>query len=385
MRICSVLTSLTAGGAETLVKNLSIAFASRGHQPAVLMLSDASQVGNPTEIEQQMRTRLEANGVEARSLGLTNRRNMIVGALGFRKALRAIEPDVIHSHTAAAVPMLALAGARVPIVLTHHNSRLSFPPRAYRILDRIVSRYVAISQQCEVQTRHHARRPVCTIPNAASTRFRTARPRSAAARNPIILAVGTPSEQKDYATLITAAVHLRHMMATEGRHPTVRIVGGGPSLGALRELARQSAAADIVDVTGARSDVDALMREADLFVNSSLWEGFPIAMIEASMSALPIVATDVAGNREMVTHEVNGALVPPSDAEALAGAIARVLGDGQLYARLSSGSLAAAKRFSIDACADQHLALYEEITGMATAPVGGSRSEEWPNRQRGIA
>ncbi|MEW9857047.1 glycosyltransferase family 4 protein [Novosphingobium sp. M1R2S20] len=375
MRICSVLTTFTAGGAETLVENLSTTFAARGHEATVLSLSDAAQVGNPVEVEQQMRARLEASGVGTRSMALANRRKFVTGAVTLRKALQAIRPDVIHCHTAGAVPMLGLAGARVPVVLTHHNSRLSFPPQAYWIFDRIVSRYVAISQQCEAQTRRHARRPVRTILNAANSRFQAARPRTAPAQDPVILAVGTPSEQKDYATLVQAAVLLRNLMKAEGRQPLVRIVGGGALVEDLREMVRQAAVSDIVDVTGARSDVDTLMREADVFVNSSLWEGFPIAMIEASMSALPIIATEVAGNREMVTPGINGILVPRGNPEALASAIANVLSDPALYSSLSKGSLASAERFSIDRCADEHLALYGEIAGARRSDRGHSLHE----------
>jgi glycosyltransferase involved in cell wall biosynthesis len=385
VRICSVLTSFTAGGAETLIDNLSTAFTMRGHEAAVLSLSNAAHVGNPTEVEHHMLARMRASGVKAKSLGLANRRNIVAGALAFRRALKTLRPDVIHSHTAGALPMLALAGARVPVVLTHHNSRLSFPARAYWIFDRIVSCYVAISHECEIQTRRHARQPVRTILNAASPRFHTASARTTFARNPIILAVGTPSEQKDYGTLIRAAAHLREAMAAEGRRPLIRIVGGGPLVESLREVARESAVDDVIELTGPRNDVDTLMREADLFVNASLWEGFPIAMIEASMSGLPIVATAVAGNREMVTEGANGLLVPPRDPEALAQCLARVLGDAQLYADLSKGSLTASDRFSIDHCADEHLALYAQVTGIGSTQTGGAASERLMPRRRDAA
>src|SRR3546814_16904589 len=85
--------------------------------------------------------------------------------------------------------------------------------------------------------------------------------------------------------------------------------------------------------------------------NCSLWEGFPIAMIEAAMSGLPIVATAVAGNREMVLPGVNGRLVPPSDPAALARAVVETLSDDSQYAALSRGALHAARRFSPERCA----------------------------------
>lgn len=357
MRICSIITSFTSGGAEMLVCNLAEAFAQAGHQAAILSLSDAGQVGNAPATEAAMRARLREGGATAFSLGLANRNNIVAGTLALRRALRAIRPDVIHAHTARALFPLALAMPGVPVVLTHHNSRLSFPPSAFTLFNRIVDSYVAISDQCETLLRSHARKPVRMILNAASPRFHAGQPRVAAGRDPIILAVGTISAQKDYPTLLRAARPLVDALAAQGRAARICIAGAGPELEGLQA----QAAGEPVELLGARSDVDMLMRQADLFVNCSLWEGFPIAMIEAAMSGLPIVATAVAGNREMVLPGVNGQLVPPSDPAALAQAMADMLSDDVRYAALSQGALQAASRFSIENCAAAHLDLYRDL------------------------
>ena len=109
MRICSIITSFTSGGAEMLVCNLAEAFAQAGHQAAILSLSDAGQVGNAPATEAAMRARLREGGATAFSLGLANRNNIVAGTLALRRALRAIRPDVIHAHTARALFPLALA------------------------------------------------------------------------------------------------------------------------------------------------------------------------------------------------------------------------------------------------------------------------------------
>ena len=365
MHVACIITSFTAGGAEMLVGNLAEAFVANGHGATVIALSDAATLGNDEAIERAMMVRLREVGVTAKSLGLRNRRDPFAGARALRSALADRAPDMIHTHTAAAIPAIALARMRCPVVLTHHNSRLSFPPFAYRLFDRIVAAYVAISDQCAQQTQRHARKPIRPIPNAANPRFRASAPRTAPAQDPVILGVGTISEQKDYATLIRAARPLAERLAATGRRPCIRIAGGGDAIDELRALAAEQGVEDIVDLLGARSDVQALMAEADVFANSSLWEGFSIAMIEASMSALPLVATDVAGNCEMVLPGRNGMLVPPRDPDALADALARVVTDPALYAALSAGSLASASRFSIDRCTAAHLALYRDVIAQA--------------------
>lgn len=340
-----------------LACNLAEAFAADGHDAAILTLSDAVQVGNAADTERKMMERVGRSGATALSLALANRNNWLGGALALRRALRSIRPDVIHTHTARALPLIALAMPGVPVVLTHHNSRLSFPPAAFRFFNRVVDAYVAISDQCEAILKIHGRKPVRMILNAANPRFRADRPRLKPAHDPMILAVGTVSDQKDYPTLIQAARPLADALAAQGRKARLCIAGGGPDFAPLQALA----AGEPVELLGARSDVDSLMRQADLFVNCSLWEGFPISLIEASMSGLPIVATQVAGNREMIVPGLNGQLVPPSDSTALAQVIVGILSDETRYAALSRGALETARRFSIESCAAAHLALYDEL------------------------
>ena len=360
MHVCSVITSFTTGGAEMLVANLSETYVAQGHDATVLALSDAAELGNDAEIERAMIERLRAAGVAARSLRLRNRRNPMAGGRALRRMLRDHIPDVIHAHTAAALPAIMLAHLGKPVILTHHNSRLSFPPWAYRLFDRVVAWYVAISDQCAAQTARHASKPIRTILNAASPRFQADRPRAAARHDPVILAVGTISEQKDYRTLIRAAKPLAERLADHGRRPRIRIAGGGQQLEALQSLVRTEGVEDLVELLGARDDIQTLMQDADIYANCSLWEGFSIAMIEASMSGLPIVATDVAGNQEMVLDGRNGALVPASTPAALADGIAAIVTNDARYAALSKGALVVAQRFSIEACSAAHLALYRD-------------------------
>lgn len=345
-----------------LVANLAEAFSTRGHETMVIALSDAAQVGNDPAMERAMIERLESSAVIARSLCLRNRRNVAMAGIRLRRALREMPPDVIHAHTAAALPAVAVTRSGAPVVLTHHNSHLSFPPWAFRIFDRVVASYVAISDQCEMATASHAARPIRKIMNAASPHFQAATARKAPARDPVILAVGTISRQKDYPTLIRAARPLAALLERQGRRPRILIAGGGDERGALQALARDEGAEDLVQLLGVRSDISALMQGADIYANSSLWEGFSIAMIEALMSGLPLVATNVAGNCEMVLPGKNGELVPPSNPKAIAVSLASVLSDDRGYATLSAGALTSAKRFSIDTCASEHLALYRDVS-----------------------
>lgn len=358
MRICSIITSFTSGGAETLVCNLSELFGKAGHDFAVVALSDADQLGNCPKTESRMMARIRTAGGEALSLALGHRRGTLAGASALRRMLATLRPDVVHVHTARAALMLTLVRCSAPVILTHHNSRLGFPKQLFKLFDRTVDAYVAISEECAAQTRRTARRPVQLIINGAdSSAFSTA-PRLAPAAHATVIAVGTLSDQKDYPTLIRAVRPLVDLLASNDKKVRVRIVGGGVILPQLTALIKKEGVGDVVELLGVRSDVPELLRCADLFVNSSRYEGLSVAMIEAMMAALPIVATDVPGNRELVQHLSNGLLVAPGDSKQLAQAISSVLLDPKDYASYSAEALARSRNLTIEACAEAHLRLY---------------------------
>jgi glycosyltransferase involved in cell wall biosynthesis len=359
LRICSILTSLTSGGAEMLVANLNGQFVSAGHESIVVSLCDAAALGNSPEMEASIRHQIESEGGSFVSLGLGRRRNPLAGGVAMRKELRRIAPDIIHSHTARAMPMLAVRSGNAPVILTHHNSRLGFPTAMFRLFDRQVQAYVAISGEVRQLFEQHAQQPVVYIPNAAGTRFTTDAPR-AAPRNPaFVLSVGAVSQQKNYQMVVEAAEAIRERGLME-RLPVFRIAGNGPDIERLQlEVERRNLTRN-VQFLGERSDVPDLMRDSDIYLNTSRYEGMPIALLEAMAMALPIVATDVAGNRELVQHGRTGLLAKAGDPVDLATSIASLLTTPKRYSEFSANALKGAEEFSIVGTARRHIAMYEE-------------------------
>src|SRR3546814_3951611 len=87
----------------------------------MLALCDAATIGNPLDYEAVFKQRVSDAGSEALSLRLTNRRNVLTGALAMRRVIRDMEPDIIHVHTAQALLLLLFAGVRRPVVYTHRS------------------------------------------------------------------------------------------------------------------------------------------------------------------------------------------------------------------------------------------------------------------------
>jgi len=110
------------------------------------------------------------------------------------------------------------------------------------------------------------------------------------------------------------------------------------------------------------SDVLSLVSVCDFYLSSSLWEGFSLALVEAMLLKLPIVATDVTGNRDAIVHGVTGLLVPPKDSSRIAGALIELINDPDYSESLANNACQSAKKlFSYDAMVDKTVDVYQSI------------------------
>lgn len=366
-RVCSIVTSLTSGGAEVLVTNLNTRFVPGGVEATVVAFCDAPVLGNSSSMEDELKGRLNDAGCRFASLSLKARRGLFEGVLAIRRLLRHERFDLIHAHTVRAVLMLALSGYRGPIVFTHHNSKLSFPPWLFRVLDRTVDHYVAISSDTATVYRRNSRKPFVLIPNAPAPSFRASAPREACPARPRILTVGAVSEQKNYALLVETAATLREKATAERPAPIFRIAGGGVGLDALRRYVRTLGLDDTVEFLGERSDIGDLIAQSDIYLNTSRYEGFSVAILEALSGALPVVATDVPGNRGLVKPGLNGLLCQLDHPAAIAAAIARMATDPALYRQLSAGAMRSAREYTIEGSTRRHLDLYASLMRSSAA------------------
>jgi glycosyltransferase involved in cell wall biosynthesis len=173
---------------------------------------------------------------------------------------------------------------------------------------------------------------------------------------PVLLAVARLVEQKGIDVAIAA------LPAVRARHPDAVLVvlNEGPLRGRLLEQAAALGVADAVFLPGRVGDVTSWLRRADVLVHPARWEGFGLALLEAMLASLPVVATQVSAVPEIVADGETGLLVPPDDPDALAEATARVLDDRELAARLGAAGLARARtEFSVERMARQTLAVYD--------------------------
>jgi glycosyltransferase involved in cell wall biosynthesis len=178
----------------------------------------------------------------------------------------------------------------------------------------------------------------------------------------VIGTVGRMQPIKDPVTLARAFVRLLRIFPDGERRLRLVMVGDGPLRDEVRRIIEMAGATATVWFPGKRDDVPRIMRSFDLFVLPSVSEGISNTILEAMASGLPVLATRVGGNPELVKDGVTGTLIPPSDEEYLARAMGTYAQNHELC-RLHGreGRVWVESRFSIDAMVDEYTATYDKL------------------------
>jgi glycosyltransferase involved in cell wall biosynthesis len=178
-------------------------------------------------------------------------------------------------------------------------------------------------------------------------------------RLPVVLACGSLTQKKGFDYLIRAVAHLQRDMPAR-----LVILGEGEQRAKLRELAEELHVQDKVAMPGFQDNPYGSMARADVFVLSSLWEGLGNVVIEAMACGAPVVSTDCpSGPAEIITHNVDGILVPPADSNALSAAILSLLRDERLGQRLARAGRARAADFRVSKIVDHYQDLFAGLVG----------------------
>ncbi len=247
-----------------------------------------------------------------------------------KRIVENFQPDIIHSHMVHAniLSRVTRFFVKVPVLIsTAHNTNEGGKVRMllYRATDPLCEITTNVSQNAVdayIQKKACPKDKIMFVPNGIDLKkFKRNEEDYAIIRSElglqdefVWLAAGRFVEAKDYPNLI----HAFAKIADKDKRCKLLIAGDGVLRESMEGLARSMHLENQIKFLGVRKDIPRLMNASDAYVISSAWEGMPMVLLEASASELPMVATDVGGNGEVVKDGVTGYLSRPANPEELA-------------------------------------------------------------------
>lgn len=311
-------------------------------------------------------------GVEVRLLPRMGQRWSVAGMRAIAAHLRSERVSIFHAHLnwplACKNGVAAAIITGVPAIVVTEQLFID-PPRwrgkwAQRVLSLGVDRYIAVSNNIARRLRDSLRLPgekLRVVRNGIPIVGRV-RPRddclrkrlSSGANRPLVLTIARLHEHKGLKYLLEAATMVPDAVFV--------LAGEGPDRVALEAQARALGLTNRIAFLGFRADISDLLAACDLFVLPSLVEGTPLSVMEAAAAERPVVATEIGGTNELVSHGVTGLLVPPRDPRALAEAMQTVLTDRTLADRFAAaGRARALQEFQGDHMVRRVSEIYSEV------------------------
>lgn len=358
-RVCIVIPSMGVGGAQKLVLQLARYLDRERFELQILCLS--GRIGGLFEEE------LDQTGVPVIYLGKRPGPDarLLLRLCGI---LRSMRPEVLHTHLHA-VPYLlpAILAARPKLRLhTVHSMAQKEAAGLLRLIMRMAYRLfgfhpVAVGRDVSEsvgQLYHLSRKDIACVPNGVEIRplHRLKRESEKGNRPVRLVTAGALYGPKNHLLLLDA-----FKLACACRsNLTLTILGEGVLRPDLEARIKSRELTGKVFLPGVTRDVETVLARSDLFVLSSDYEGMPFCVLEAMACGLPVVSTDVGGMSQLVHEGVNGRLVPPGDAGALADAILSL--DLQTRRKMGAASRSMVSRYDIRKTVQAYEKLYEGET-----------------------
>jgi len=363
-----VIHAMLPGGAEKVASVLINAWAAGGWRVSLVTFDDGA---TPPFYALDGRVRHVALGISAESanpvLGLARNLNRVRVVRG---CLRRLAPDLVLSlldRTNITV-LIASLGLGIPVFAAEHTDPELAPlPRAWAWLRRMsyarARAVVVLNDRARRYFTALCKAPVRIIPNPVVVSDEPAAAPAHAARRTLV-SMGRFTAEKRFDLL------LRAFARVAGQFPDwdLHLLGDGPLREELQTLSRQLGVDSRVVMPGYVADPHKRLRGADLYVCSSRVEGFPCALTEAMACGLAVISTRYhSGVTEIVDDGVNGVLVAPDDEDALAAALARLMGDGGQRARLARNAASIGDRYGLAPVLVRWDVLFDELAGRAHA------------------
>lgn len=351
-----IISSLSSGGAERVLTNMANYWADKKNEVSMITLD--SNVSDFYELHPDI-NRYALDVMDASASLLNAAKNNLIRIKKLRSAIREISPEVIISFMDVTNVLTILAtrrlGLRVIIsersVPSHYpieKAWLQLRRMTYSMADVVVAQTAQVAQWVEDNMKCQK---VVVIPNPVSkvevtnSHVNLMDMIGTAKQAPTIVAMGRMNKEKGFDLLLKAFAMVTSL------HPDWRLVifGEGQERNNLTSLSKDMGVSDKVFMPGLVKNPAHLLKQADIFVMSSRFEGFPNALLEAMACGLPVISFDCPGGPgEIIRDGIDGLLVKPEDVNAMANAMKRLIENKEERQRFGSHATEVCDRFSMD-------------------------------------
>ncbi|MEI2742968.1 MAG: glycosyltransferase family 4 protein [Candidatus Competibacter sp.] len=368
MKIIIIISSLSSGGAERVTANLANAWASRGWDVTIVTFASADlDFYSLNQSVNRVALNLASDSANIFQAIWANFRRL----LALRRVLREKQPHLVLGMMVTASIIATLAGkglsCRVVVSERIHPPRLPIG-RIWNFLRRhvypLATKVIALTDESSQWLQTHV--PGCSvvvIPNPVLFPIASVEPILAPdqivlKQRRFLLAVGRLAEQKGFDYLI------KSFAVIPAKHPDweLIILGEGPKRLELEALVKHLGLSHCVKLPGRAGNVTDWYQKADLYVMSSLFEGFPNTLVEAMAHGCPVISFDCdTGPRDIIRHEIDGLLVPVGNIPALTASLDQLITDADLRTQYSIRAVEAQNRFSLKQILSLWDRLFEEV------------------------
>ena len=365
MRLVFVIYSLQAGGAERVLSIMANYWAGKSHK-VILVTLEGERRPPFYEIDSRIQqVSLDVAGVSKNWFAgiINNLRRIYI----LRRVFHRAQADTIISFMTETNILSLMASYRLPttVIVTEHTDPWTGPVAdawsklRYRLYPR-ASRVVVLNQRARefFDKSPCIRTTVMPNPIVIETEKEPVDLTSEVPSRHLIVAMGRLSQEKCFDLLIWAY----RSVAIKYSDWNLIILGEGPEREALETLRDELGLGDRLLLPGTVKHPHVLLKKSDLFVSSSVLEGFPMALCEALACGLPVIATEYhSAIRDIVEDGQNGILVPPGDAGSLADAMIRLIENPQERKHLAENGAKLGERYSVAAVMKKWDQLLNEV------------------------
>ena len=355
MNIVHVISSITPGGAEIFVKELSLE-QRKTDKVSVIVLSKIQE----NDFTNKYISELKINNILLYFIEKKPKVNRMKAIYKLRKYIKLLNPDIINTHLEHVSFYVATAtlGFRSTMIQTVHSSKIHYPMMHRMFFLKRFKQYIAVSNNVResLVIQNIPGRIISVVPNGIGiNKFQRKSSVSNKARN--LISVGRLHIDKNQLLLLKAIKILRDEKITLN----LMVIGEGDYYDKLEQYVEMNNLQNQISFLGKRSDIPQLLLKNDIFISTSRVEGLPITLIEAIVTGLPMVVSDIPAHREIIGNNNLGLLFKSDSVKDLVCKIKMMINNYELRCRFYQKCIENTQNYDIKICAERTRLVYEKF------------------------